>query len=194
MPHPRRLPLVTPLLASAIATLLSGCAVTFVPGGTVDAGRPTVPTEVVRPDPTRPDAGRPVVSAALPDRGSILEVDVDPNSISPGSLMRFRVRIARPGYLTVSAMAPNDRVEVLLHNVAVVPGQQFVPALDATANERLRASAPTGTWIVRVQYSEVRTPARYQNVRGYDAWTAAVATDLRGVAGASLFETRYEVE
>jgi hypothetical protein len=194
MPHVRRLPFAAPLLALALATALSGCAVTFVPGDPVDVLRPTPPTDVVRPDPSRPDGGRPVVSATLPGDGSILQFEVAPNTIRPSTTLTFRTRFARAGYLTVSALAPNGRVEVLLRNVPVAPGFQLVPPVGAPPSERIQASAPTGRWVVRAQFAEVRTAARYQNVQGYDAWTVAVADDLRGAANASVFETSYEVE
>ncbi len=182
------------LLALPIALMLSACAVTFVPGDPADVVRPAPPTDVVRPDPSRPDVGRPQPSAALPGQGSIVQFEVAPNTIRPSSVVTFRARFARAGYLTVSAMAPNGRVDVLLRNVPVAPGFQLVPPVGAPPSERVQASAPTGTWIVRAQFAEVRTAARYQGVQGYDAWTTAVAADLRGAANASVFETSYEVQ
>lgn len=190
MPYPSR----QPLLALVLALVLSACAVTFVPGDPGDVERPTPPTDVARPDPTRPAVDRPVAPAALPGDGSILQFEVTPNTIRPSSTLIFRTRFARAGYLTVSAMAPNGRIDVLLRNVPVTPGFQLVPPVRAPASERVQASAPFGTWVVRAQFSEVRTPARYQSVQGYDAWTAAVAADLSGAANASVFETAYEVE
>ena len=188
MPHVVRLT----LQALALTALLSGCTVTFRPGEPSGAERPTPPTETTRPDPTRPV--RPQVPAALPGEGSILQFEVAPNTIRPSSTMVFRTRFARAGYLTVSALAPNGRVEVLLRNVPVSPGFQLVPPVGAPPSERVQASAPTGTWVVRAQFAEVRTTARYQNVQGYDAWIDAVADDLRGAASASVYETSYEVE
>jgi hypothetical protein len=182
------------LLAGALAVLLSGCAVTFAPNDGVGVTRPSPTTDVVRPDPTRPEVVRPIVPATLPGDGSILLFEITPNNIRPSSTMIFRTRFARAGYLTVSAMAPNGRVEVLLHNVPVAPGFQLVPPVGAPPSERVNASGPFGRWVLRAQFSEVRTPARYQGIQGYDAWTAAVAADLRGAASASVFETAYEVE
>lgn len=194
MPHARRSTPATALLAGAAALLLSGCAVTFVPGDPVDVARPTPPTDVARPTPTTPDVDRPAAPASLPGQGSILQFEVTPNTIRPSSNLVFRTRFARSGYLTVSALAPTGRVEVLLRNVPVAPGFQLVPPVPTPPSERLQASGPTGTWVVRAQFSEARTAARYQGVQGYDAWTAAVADDLRGAANASVFETTYEVE
>ncbi len=190
MPHARRiLPFVLPL-----ALVLAACSVTFVPGNAEDAVRPTPPSETARPEPSRPDPERPVAPATLPGDGSILQFEVTPNTIRPSSTLIFRTRFARAGYLTVSAMAPNGRIEVLLRNVPVSPGFQLVPPVDAPPSERIQASAPTGRWVLRAQFAEVRTAARYQNVQGYDAWTEAVADDLRGAANASVYETAYEVE
>ena len=194
MPHARRLTSPRVLLTGLLAMLLSGCAVTFVPSDLVDVARPTPPTDVARPDPTAPDVDRPVAPAVLPGDGSILQFEVTPNNIRPSSTLIFRTRIARAGYLTVSAMAPNGRIEVLLRNVPVTPGFQLVPPVAAPPSERVQASAPVGRWVLRAQFAEVRTAARYQNVQGYDAWTAAVVDDLRGAANASVFETAYEVE
>ncbi len=195
MPHARRSHLRAPLLALVLAVVLSSCAVTFVPGDdSVGTVRPTPQIDVVRPDPARPDVGRPQPSALLPGDGSILQFEITPNTIHPSSRLVFRTRFARAGYLTVSAMAPNGRVEVLLRNVPVAPGFQLVPPLAAPPSERVQASGPTGRWVLRAQFSEVRTAARFQNVRGYDAWTVAVADDLRGAANASMFETSYEVQ
>lgn len=194
MPHARRSTFARALLVGALAALLAGCAVTFVPSDRTDATRPTPPTDVARPDPSRPDADRPVAPATLPGDGSILQFEVTPNNIHPSSTLIFRTRFARAGYLTVSAMAPNGRIDVLLRNVPVAPGFQLVPPVGAPPSQRIQASAPTGTWVLRAQFTEVRTEARYQNVQGYDAWTRAVADDLRGAAGASVFETAFEVE
>lgn len=194
MLHARRFHPSRALLAGALAVLLSGCAVTFVPSDGVDVTRPSPTTDVVRPDPTRPAVVRPVVPATLPGDGSILLFEITPNNIRPSSIMIFRTRFARAGYLTVSAMAPNGRVDVLLRNVPVAPGFQLVPPVGAPPSERVNASGPFGTWVLRAQFSEVRTAARYQGIQGYDAWTAAVADDLRGAASASVFETAYEVE
>ena len=193
MPHARRFSPSHALLVGSLAVLLAGCTVTFLPGDSSDGVRPTPPTEVVRPDPTAP-ADRPTAPASLPSEGSILQFEVTPNTIRPSSTLIFRTRFARAGYLTVSAMAPNGRVEVLLRNVPVAPGFQLVPPVAAPPSERVRASAPVGTWIVRAQFAEVRTSARYQGVQGYDAWTAAVADDLSGAANASVYQTSYEVE
>ena len=194
MTHAHRFASTKALLTGVLAVLLTGCAVTFAPGDSVDFVRPTPPTDVARPDPTRPDVDRPVVPTALPAQGSILQFEVARNTIRPSSVLNFRARFARAGYLTVSALAPGGRVTVLLHNVPVAPGFQLVPPADAPPSERVQASAPYGTWIVRAQFSEVRTAARYQSVQGYDAWTAAVVDDRRGAASASVFETAYEVE
>lgn len=194
MRHVRRPPLRSVLLTALLLALLSSCTVTFTPDDGADATRPTPPTETARPDPQRPDPQRPVVPSALPGEGSILQFEVTPNTIRPSTTMIFRTRFARAGYLTVSAMAPNGRIEVLLRNVAVAPGFQLVPPVGAPPSERVQASAPIGSWVVRAQFSEGRTEARYQNVQGYDAWTDAVVDDLRGASNASVFETTYEVE
>ena len=193
MPFPHRLTPARALLSGVVAVLLSGCTVTFLPGDPVDVVRPAPPTDVVRPAPPT-DVVRPPAPASLPGEGSILLFEVTPNNIHPSRTLIFRTRFARAGYLTVSAMAPNGRVEVLLHNVPVAPGFQLVPPVGAPPSERVQASGPFGSWIVRAQFAEVRTPARYQNVQGYEAWTVAVADDLRGAANASVFETSYEVE
>ena len=194
MPHAHRSRSPRMLVIGVLAVLLSSCSVTFVPSDRTDAARPTPPSDVARPSPTRPDVDRPVAPAALPGDGSILQFEVTPNTIRPSSTMIFRTRFARAGYLTVSAMAPNGRVEVLLRNVPVAPGFQLVPPVAAPPSERVQASEPVGRWVLRAQFAEVRTAARYQNVQGYDAWTIAVVDDLRGAANASVFETAYEVE
>lgn len=183
------------LLVGALALLLSSCAVTFVPSDPVDVARPTPPTDVVRPTPTRPDVDRPIAPATLPGDGSIQQFEVTPLTIRPGRAMYFRASFAHAGYVTISAMAPNGRIEVLVRNAPVPPGVQvFLPALDAPPSELVRASAPLGRWVLRAQFARTRTEARYQNLQGYDAWTAAVADDLRGAANASVFETAFEVE
>lgn len=195
MPHAHRSTSSRMLLVGVFAVLLSGCSVTFVPSDRADTVRPTPPTDVARPSPTQPDVDRPVAPAALPGDGSILLFEVTPNTIRPGRAMYFRARFAQAGYVTISAMAPNGRIEVLVRNAPVAPGVlEHVPPLDAPPSERVHASAPAGRWVVRAQFALTRTEARYQNVRGYDDWTAAVANDLRGAANASVFEGAYEVE
>lgn len=180
------------LLALPLALLLAACTVTFQPDDGSTPVRPTPPGATVRP-PVVERPQPPVAPAGLPGQGAVLQFEVTPNDPSPGRTMIFRTRFARAGFLTVSALAPNGRVEVLLHNYPVAPGFQLVPPTSAPPSDRVRASAPVGTWVVRAQFTETRTPARYQNVQGYDAWTAAVVADLRGVAGASVYETSYRV-
>lgn len=184
-----RVPLRLALLALPLALVLAACTVTFVPGD--GGGTPTRPTPTT---PERPDVVvRPQPPAALPGAGSILQFEVTPNLIFPGRVMVFRTRFAAAGYVTVSALGPDDRVVVLLRNYPVGPGFQLVPPTSAPAAEQVLAPSPTGGWTLRAQFAETRTRADYDGLRGADAWTAAIAADLRGAARASVVETGFEV-
>lgn len=174
-----------------LALLASGCTVTIVPGERPSTDRPSAerPTPDVRPEPPRPQP--PVVD--LPDEGAIVQFEVMPNTIYPGSVLTFRTRFAREGFLTVSALAPDGRVVVLVRQAPVVVGFQLVPPVPAPPADRVLASEPTGWWLVRAQFSFAKTPVAYDGLVGEANWTRAIADDLRGVPGAAVFEGSFEV-
>lgn len=190
MTQPR---LVAAIAALAIATALTACTVTFLPGDdatTVDRPRPPV---VTPPAPTPPDRPRPQPAPELPsDAGfRLFEIGADP--IYPGTQLWFRVAVRDAGYVTISALAPDGRVTVLVRDEPVPAGSRptIVPPI-GSRNPPL-ASAPVGAWRVRAQWAPRPTNARYDGVRGLDAWTDAIAANLARIEGASVFDDRFEV-
>jgi hypothetical protein len=184
------LPSRTASLGLLIVFALSACTVTFDPNAEDDR-RPTRPDSssiVVRPTPPEPTAG-------LPSDDGFVDFDVVPNTIYPGSTIAFRTRVRDDGFLTISAMSPRGRVEVLVRNERVTAGQQvIVPPPGTPPGERIEASEPVGTWRVRAQLSPQRTRATYQRVQGLEDWNEAILEDLRGLDGASVFETYFDVQ
>jgi len=188
--HTRRTLAVIALLAATL--LLAACRVTFLPGdvGTTPVDRPrdaAPPTDVVRPQPPTP-------SAALPSDAGFGLFQVGASPVRPGDQLFFRVRVLRAGYLTISAMAPDGAVTVLLRDaeIGVLPVALIFPRPDS--GTPLIASDPAGTWLVRAQLMSRPTGARYDGLRGREAWTAAIVANLEGLAGASVFEASYEVQ
>jgi len=189
MPMPR---LGTALAALALFVLASACTVTFLPPGDAPppsaAERPQPPaaTEPVRPQPPRPVAG-------LPSDADFFVFEVGPSTIYPSDQLYFRVQVLRPGYLTVSAMAPNGRVVVLLSDVAigVLPITTILPRADSRTP--VLASGPVGAWRVFAQLTPAPAGARYGGLQGLDAWTGAIAANLARFDRASVIESAYEV-
>lgn len=179
------------VLLIPLALIASACTVTIVPGERTTGDRPSAerPTPDPRPEPPRPQP--PVVD--LPDQGAIVQFEIMPNTIYPGSVLTFRTRVARDGFLSVSALAPDGRVVVLVRQAPVTAGFQLVPPVPSPPADRVLASAPTGWWLVRAQFSNQKTPVAYAGVRGEANWTRAIAEDLRGVPGAAVFEGSFEV-
>lgn len=182
----------TALLGLVAVFALSACTVTFDPNAEAER-RPTRPESssiVVRPTPPEPEP-----DADLPSDDGFVDFDVIPNTIYPGSTIAFRTRPRIDGFLTVSAMSPRGRVEVLVRNERVTAGQQvIVPPPGSPPGERIEASEPVGTWRVRAQLSPQRTRATYQRVQGLEDWTEAILEDLRGMEGASVVETHFDVQ
>lgn len=188
--HTRRTLNLIALLAAAL--LLAACQVTFLPGdvGTTPVDRPrdaAPPTDVVRPRPPTP-------SEVLPSDAGFGLFQVGPSTIRPGDQLYFRVRVLRSGYLTISAMAPDGAVKVLLRDVeiGVLPVALIFPRPDS--GTPLIASEPAGTWRVRAQLMPRPTGARYDGLRGLEAWTDAIVANLEGFEDASVFETEFEVQ
>lgn len=176
--------------AVAFALLASGCTVTFLPpidaGGGAAVDRPRTPTDVDRPRPPEP-------SPLLPDDAGFRVFEIAPLNIYPGSQMYFRVSVRRSGYLTISAMDPDGRVRVLVRDYPIEAGGSPVRVPPVGTPEPVEGRAPEGTWRLRAAWSPQPIDARYDALRGLDAWTDALRADLAPFADASVFEAAYEV-
>jgi hypothetical protein len=175
------------LVAMSIVALLAGACTVVVPADrprVVDQPRPATP-------PPATDVVRPLPSPALPSDAQFVAFEVGPQTIYPDSVIYFRFQVRRGGYLTVSALAPDGRVTMLARDVPVGTGPRLYP--EAGGAVRIQASAPAGVWRVRAEWTPQPTQALYTGVRGLDAWTAAIAANLAGVADASVAEAYYEV-
>jgi hypothetical protein len=168
-----------------VALLAGGCAVTFTPDGApvVDQPRtpPTTPTDVTRPGP----------SPALPSDTAFRRFEVGPSTVYPETVLYFRLHVRRPGYLTVSAMAPNGRVTTLVRDAQVASSPLVYPT--GAGAPRIQASGPAGEWRVRAEWTPQPTHARYDGVQGLAAWTDAIAANLAGIPDASVIDAFYEV-
>jgi hypothetical protein len=184
MTMPARVPFLVTVLGAA---LLAGACTVIVPAD----GPPVV--DQPRPAPTAPatDVPRPRPSPALPTGVEFVAFEVGPQTIYPDSVIYFRFQVRRGGYLTVSALAPDGRVTMLARDVPVGTGPRLYPEPGSAV--RILASAPTGVWRVRAEWTPQPTQARYTGVRGLDAWTDAIAANLAGIAEASVAEAFYEV-
>jgi hypothetical protein len=166
----------------AVALLAGACAVTFTPDGTpVDRSRPAPTTDAVRPRP----------SPALPSDAGFQRFQVGPSTIYPETVLYFRFQVRQPGYLTVSAMAPNGRVTTLVRDVPVTNRPLVYPT--RAGDPRIHASLPAGDWHVRAEWTPQPTRARYDGVHGLEAWTSAIAANLAGIRDASVIDAFYGV-
>jgi hypothetical protein len=169
-----------------VALLAGGCAVTFTPDGSPAVDRP-------RPGQTAPttDVGRGRPSPSLPGDAAFRRFEVGPSTIYPDTVLYFRFQVRQPGYLTVSAMAPNGRVRTLVRDVPVTNRPLVYPTGDS--DPRIQASLPAGDWHVRAEWTPRPSGARYDDVQGLEAWTAAIAANLAGIPEASVIDDFYEV-
>lgn len=181
-------------IAVVFALLAAGCTVTFLPpidagGATVDRPRP--PTDgsstVDRPRPPEP-------SPLLPGDQGFRVFEIAPLNIYPGSQMYFRVSVRSSGYLTIAAMAPDGRVRVLVRDYPIEAGGSPVRVPPVGSPQPVEGREPEGTWRLRATWTPRPIDARYDGLRGLDAWTDAMRADLRGFADASVFEASYEVK
>jgi len=183
------------VLALSFVLLASACTVTFLPpiggGGETTVDRPRPPADdddvdVVRPQPPEP-------SPLLPGDEGFRIFEIAPRTIYPGTQMYFRVSVRRSGYLTISAMDPDGRVRVLLRDAFVEAGGSPVRVPPVGTPDPVAGRTPEGTWRLRAAWTPRPIDARYDGVRGLEAWTDAIRADLRGLDGASVFEGAYEV-
>ncbi|MFO8151307.1 MAG: DUF4384 domain-containing protein [Trueperaceae bacterium] len=187
---------LTIALAVAFVLLASGCSVTFLPpidgGGGVTVDRPRPPTDESSSTVDRPRPPKP--SPLLPDDEGFRIFEIAPLSIYPGSQMYFRVSVRRSGYLTISALDPEGRVSVLVRNYAIEAGGSPVRVPPVGTSEPVQGRTPEGEWRLRASWSPRPIGARYDGLRGLDAWTDAIRDDLARFDDASVFEDVYEVK
>jgi hypothetical protein len=175
------------LIAIVVVALVTGaCAVTFTADGTPTVDQPRTPTTA----PTT-DVPRPRPSPTLPSDAGFHRFEVGPSTIYPETVLYFRFQVRRPGYLSVSQMAPDGRVSTLLRNVQVDNSPLVLPT--GAGAPRLQASRPAGEWRVRAEWTPVPTSAQYDGVQGLGNWTDAIAANLAGVPDASVIDAFYEV-
>lgn len=173
------------LSVSVLSLLLAACTVTFVPddggSGIVERPRPPAPSEpiVERPTPN------------LPSSNVIDRFETASNRINVGSVLAFRTRIREEGFLTITAMAPDGRVVVLMRATRVAANQQvFLPS-----GGNLQATTPRGTWRVRAHFTANRPAGvSFQGLQGERAWTEAILRDIEGAGLADVEETNYDVD
>ncbi|MBW6455513.1 MAG: DUF4384 domain-containing protein [Trueperaceae bacterium] len=186
---------LTIVLVAALVLLASACTVTFLPpldsGGAATVDRPRPPTGESTSTVDRPRP--PVPSPLLPSDEGFRVFEIAPRNIFPGSQMYFRVSVRRSGFLTISAMDPEQRVHVLIRDFPIQAGGSPVLVPPIGNRESVEGRAPEGTWRLRASWSPGRLDARYDGLRGLDAWTGAIRADLARFDDASVFDDTYEV-
>ena len=182
-------------LAAAFVLVASACTITFLPpsdaSGPPTVDRPRPPAEDSTPDVDRPRPPSP--SPLLPSDDGFRRFEIAPLNIYPGSQMYFRVSVRRSGYLTVSAMAPDGRVRVLIRDYPIEASGSPVLVPPIGGPESVEGRAPEGTWRLRASWSPRPIDPRYDGLRGLEAWTDAIRDDLAGFDDASVYEDAYEV-
>jgi hypothetical protein len=187
---------VTIVLAVVVALLASSCTVTFLPqvdaGGGPSVDRPRPPTDdstsaVDRPRPPGP-------SPSLPGDEGFRIFEVAPRTIYPGTQVYFRVAVRRSGFLTVTALDPAGRATVWVRDFPIDAGGNPTRVPPVGTREPVEGRAPEGTWRLRAVWSPAPIDARYEGLRGLDAWTEAIRADLARFDEASVFEGTYEVQ
>jgi hypothetical protein len=130
----------------------------------------------------------------LPGDDAVGTFEVAPRTIYPGTQMYFRVSVRRAGYLTVTALDPAGRATVLVRDFPIDAGGNPTRVPPVGTREPVEGRAPEGTWRLRAVWSPGRIDARYDGLRGLDAWTDAIRADLARFDDASVFEGSYEVQ
>lgn len=187
---------VTIVLALVVALLASSCAVTFLPqvdgGGGATVDRPRPPTEESSSTVDRPRPPGP--SPTLPSAEAFGIFEIAPRTIYPGTQMYFRVSVRRSGYLTITALDPAGRATVLVRDDAIDSGGSPIRVPPVETRDPVEGRAPEGTWRLRALWTPGRIDARYEGLRGLDAWTEAIRADLARFDDASVLEDTYEVQ
>jgi hypothetical protein len=183
---------LTMVLAVAFVLLASACTVTFLPPTDVTVDRPRPPTDETTSTVDRPRPPEP--SPLLPGDEGFRIFEIAPLNIYPGSQMFFRVSVRRSGYVTISALDPANRVAVLVRNFPIEAGGSPIRVPPVGTPEPVEGRAPEGEWRLRASWSPRPIDARYDGLRGLNAWTDAIRADLARFDDASVLEDAYEVK
>lgn len=183
---------LTMALAVAFVLLASACTVTFLPPTDATVDRPRPPTDETTSTVDRPRPPEP--SPLLPGDEGFRIFEIAPLNIYPGSQMYFRVSVRRSGYVTISALDPANRVAVLVRNFPIEAGGSPIRVPPVGTLEPVEGRAPEGEWRLRASWSPRPIDARYDGLRGLNAWTDAIRADLARFDDASVLEDAYEVK
>ena len=183
---------LTMVLTVAFVLLASACTVTFLPPTDATVDRPRPPTDETTSSVDRPRP--PVPSPLLPGDEGFRVFEIAPLNIYPGSQMFFRVSVRRSGYVTISALDPANRVAVLVRNFPIEAGGSPIRVPPVGTSEPVEGRAPEGEWRLRASWSPRPIDARYDGLRGLNAWTDAIRADLARFDDASVLEEAYEVK
>ncbi|KGQ21202.1 DUF4384 domain-containing protein [Thermus filiformis] len=139
-----------------LLVLLSGCTLTFQPGGL----RVTYRLDL-----------EPVIYRFEPDRG--------PGGVYyVGEEVRFLLTLARPGYLALVAVDPDGRTYEF-DRVYLPAGTHLLPNRPV----RYTLTPPRGLYRVRAVYTEAPAPARVRLEGVYTDWDARVRVYLEASGG-----------
>ena len=161
-----------------LALLLASCTVYVSPDDDVSVrGRVRFGIEV-----------SDIIQVFEPNRGSGATYFV-------GDEVSFRVRTNRDGYISLTALDPDGRVQTFARDVYVRGGETTViPSRDASYV--FTVEPPRGLQRVRAAFTPARTGERVRArvITGEDQWTQSIVTNVRPYDVRDIAETRFFIE
>lgn len=164
-------------LVTLLASLLTACTVTFVPGDVTVRGRVRFGIEL-----------NEVIRVFEPTRGSGAIYGLNEN-------IAFRVVSNQTGYVTLTAIDPGGSVYPIIRNVYVRAGEsRIIP----NSGDRVTFSLqpPRGLHRVRASFTPSATSGRvvYRGVVTEDRWTQSIVTEVQPYQVRDIVETRFFLE
>ena len=112
-----------------------------------------------------------------------------------GDEVSFRVRTDRDGYITLTALDPNGRVQTFSRDVYVRGGESTV--IPSRSDPFVfTVEPPRGLQRVRAAFTPARTGERVRAraITGEDQWTQSIVTEVRPYDVRDIVETRFFIE
>ena len=117
------------------------------------------------------------------------------NEFRVGQRIAFQIRTRVDGFVTLTSLGPNDRVEVFARNLRVVAGRTNV--LDGSSvGQVFLVTPPRGDHRVRASFTTAPTDpgrVRFSGRVGETDWFAAIRIDIEPFPTTDVAETRFSV-
>ena len=112
-----------------------------------------------------------------------------------GDEVSFRVRTDRDGYVTLTALDPDGRVQTFARDVYIRGGETTVIP-GRSAAYVFTVEPPRGLQRVRAYFTPSRTGERVRAraITGEDQWTQSIVTEVRPYDVRDIAETRFFIE